>query len=333
MHLHDEHRVSGDFSEMISRAALLLLLSATLAEAQLGQRLPTCTSPRIAPNGAAIVPVDVYDGHVYVRVCVGERDLDFVLDTGAPETSIDLNMAKKVGLALGEAGRIGGIGAGAANAARIRNASLSVSGTPFTQTIDIGIDLYPMSKAMWHVLDGLLGYDFISSHVIAIDYVKEEMHIHDRKTFAYKGKGVSVPMRVVDTRVLVEADAVLADGGTVRGTFLVDVGSNSGLSFGKPFVDEHKLRDRTGPLVHPPSHGGVGGFTAVAIGKVPTLRMAGAEMKNLEVVLHGDSAGVLSRKGTFDGLIGGEVLRDYIVYFDYQGKRMILEPNEAARRY
>jgi hypothetical protein len=318
-------------SSVFGATALALLAIPVGAQKDLGQRLPTCDSPHTATRGAAIVPVDVYEGHVYVRVCVNGRDLDMVLDTGAPSTSIDLNTAKKAGLTLGAAGRVGGIGSGTSEAAKVVDASLVLSGTPFSQAIDIGLDLYPMSKAMWHVLDGLLGYDFISRYVIAIDYEKEEMHIHDRRTFRYAGTGIVVPIKVIDTRVLADADLVLADSTTVRGRFIVDVGSNSGLSLAKPFIDKHKLRDRTGPLVHPPSHGGVGGFTVVELGKISALRIGAAEMKNMEVVLHGETAGMLGRSDAADGLIGGEILRRYIVYFDYEGRRMILEPNPAVR--
>lgn len=53
-------------------------------------------------------------------------------------------------------------------------------------------------------------------------------------------------------------------------------------------------------------------------------------LTNVVVALFGDSAGVLSSNSLWDGDIGADILRRYVVFFDYRANRMIRGPHAGT---
>ena len=198
------------------------------------------------------------------------------------------------------------------------------------QPVQSAVDLSRLPPIEGHRIDGIIGDDFISRFVVAIDYERHELRVYDRGGFRYDGAGVSVPVTLVNAFPYIDADLTLADGETVRGRMVIDVGSNWSVSLTKPFVDEHRLRQRVGPTIRRTGGGGVGGATTSDIGRVATLTIGGVELSRPLVSLFGDSAGVMSRSNSGEGNIGGAILRRFTVYLDYHAKRMIFEPNAST---
>jgi hypothetical protein len=176
-------------------------------------------------------------------------------------------------------------------------------------------------------MDGILGYDFIARYVVAIDYARSELSLYDHDRFHYDGPGTSVPVTLINRFPHIDADVRLADGETLHGRFVVDIGSGGGLTLTKPFVDDNRLRDRVGPTIRRSGSGGVGGSTTSDVGRVAAFTIGGVDLPHTIVQLFGDSAGVLSQRGAWVGNIGGGILRRFTVLLDYQNKRMIFEPN------
>jgi len=262
-----------------------------------------------------------------MKTCVDGHERDFILDTGAGNTSLDLNTAKRLGVKLGATFSVGGAGPSRVSAARVDDASVSVEGSSITQPVVSAIDLSRLPRLEGHRIDGILGYDFISRYVMAIDYARHELRIYDRPAFHYDGPGVSIPVTLINRFPHIDADVKLADGETIRGRMVIDVGSNGSLSLTKAFVDKNRLRQRVGPTVRRTGGGGVGGSTTSDIGRVASLSIGGIELARPLVNLFGDSAGALSVSSSWEGNIGGAILRRFTVFLDYQGKRMIFEPN------
>jgi predicted aspartyl protease len=276
------------------------------------------------------VPIDVANNHVYVKVAAGDRTLDFILDTGAGATSMDLRTARQLGLELGRGFEARGAGAGSIQGAQVRNASVTLVGTDITQPVVSALDLSRLPRREAHRMDGILGYDFINRWVVAIDYVAQELRLYDRGSFNYSGTGQSIPVSFASLHPVVDAAVVLADGDTVRGRFVVDVGAALALALTKPFVQTNRLQNRVGTTIRRTSGGGVGGPAAAEFGRVKALRLGGAEVGNVVVQLFGDSAGVFSGNPDWVGNVGGEVLRRFTVYLDYARRRIILEPHAGT---
>jgi predicted aspartyl protease len=290
-----------------------------------------CAPPAVqATSLPATIPIELWGNHVFLKACVDGRELDFILDTGAGSTSLDLETAKQLGVRLGQTLSVGGAGPSRVAGARTEGASAAISGTSLTQPVLNAIDLSRLPPIEGHRMDGILAGDFISRYVVAIDYAKRELRVYDRDAFHYDGPGVSVPVTIINAFPHIDADVKLTDGETVRGRMVIDVGASGSLSLTKGFVDEHRLRERVGPTIRRTGGGGVGGATTSDIGRVAALSIGGIELSRPIVNLYGDSAGAMTRSGSWEGNIGGAILRRFTVYFDYRGKRMIFEPNAGA---
>lgn len=311
---------------------LTLFIAAALSLAPTtARRVATaCTSSAVEATALpATLPVEVWNNHIYVKVCLAERELDFILDTGAGGTSLDYNIAKQLGVRFGQTFTIGGAGAGRVAGARVENASITLTGSSIAQAVVTAIDLSRLPAREGHRMDGILGDDFIARYVVAIDYARSELRLYDRDRFHYDGPGTSVPVTLINRFPYIDAAIKLADGETLRGRFVVDVGSGAGLTLTKPFVDDNRLRDRVGPTLRRTGSGGVGGMTTTEIGRVSSLSIGGIELARPIVQLFGDSAGVMSQRGAWVGNIGGGILRRFTVLLDYQAKRMIFETNAS----
>jgi hypothetical protein len=275
--------------------------------------------------------MELTNNHVYVTVCLGERPLDFLLDTGSPFTFLDLGVARESGLALKREGVIGGIGAVVVSAGDLRDrVDVAIAGTGLTASGTRALDLSRLPAREGHAVGGILGRDFIERYVVVIDYVREELRFLDAGTFRYDGPGTSLPFRLIGTAPHVDALVRLTDGTTLPGRMMVDVGSSGPIMITNWWADEHGLRGRVGPTVRRRGGSGVGGPTSYDEGRVSALVLGDLTVPAPIVRLHGDSSGSLSRRSSQVANIGTEVLRRFTVTLDYKRRRLILEPHAGT---
>jgi hypothetical protein len=287
----------------------------------------TCNAPRAEPRGSVPVrvPIEVSGNHVLMTVCAGGTPLLFILDTGAGINIIDIGAAKASRFALGDPVNISGAGAGSVGGAQVRSGTLTVPGLAGNFAADITYPMTRLKVAKGRPIVGILGFPFIARYVMAIDYVQRELRFYDRARFAYSGAGVTVPLTFTENHPIVQAEFGLADGGRVPVRATIDVGSGAALSVTKPIVDQNNLRARVGRTMPWGGGGGVGGPVRSEIGRVKSLTIGKVTLTDVVTAMFGDSAGVFSVNRFWDVNIGGEILRRFTVFFDYERKQMILE--------
>ena len=303
----------------------LLLLALAVPSAAVAQLAPATCTPAAPPAvGEAIrLPVTLVNNHVYVKVCVAGRELDFILDTGAGYTAFDLRVANELGLPVVGEARGRGAGAGSVAGARLDTTRVWVgSASVLART---ALDFHGVSMAEGFMMQGILGHDFISQWVLAIDYQAAEITLHDRKSFRYAGPGTVLPIDFDRNNHPHTRAQVVVGGKPIDMKATVDVGASSVLSLTKPFVQKHKLRERVQPTMRTVAGGGLGGAITTHVGRVDALRIGPYEIARPITALHGDSAGIFS-ENVWDANIGGGALRRFKVWFDYGRKQMILEP-------
>ena len=309
---------------MIAIAFLSLLAAPT--------RVVSCpvTPPASIETYPIRIPIELFGNHVYMKVCAGERELEFILDTGAGQNFLDMRVARASGVTLGTHFFGRGAGAGTIDGAAVSNAAVAIENTNVSVPIGAALDLSGLPPREGHRIDGIFGYSFIGRYVVMIDYVHSELRLYDPDRFAYSGPGASLPITFVANHPVISAAIRLADGSTLDGRFVVDVGAAPALSLTWPFVQSNRLQSRIQPLLHRVGGGGVGGPTASDEGRVPALRLGGLELHDVITNLYGDSAGVLSGNGGWVGNIGADILKRFTVYLDYRHNRIILEPHAGT---
>lgn len=281
-----------------------------------------------APSRPTVIPFTLRQNHVAITVCRGGKAFTFLLDTGAGSSNFDLSTAKEAGITLGAPLQIRGAGTGSVAGARIEGESVGIPGTGIALPVTLAVDYSGLAAAAGTAPEGLIGADFVARYVVAVDYRRQTLTLYDRESFAYSGTGAVVPISFSGAFIRVPADITLADGSALKGNFVVDVGSGLPLVLSTHFVSDNHLRDRIGTTVYRPGGRGVGGVTMVDVGRIAKLSIGGLTLSRVITMLHSETAGAFANPALGDGNIGGDILRHFLVYFDYGRRQLILEPHE-----
>ena len=122
-------------------------------------------------------PIALHDGLVWADVDCGGTILHFVVDTGAGSSCINLAAAKRLGLRLGEALNVAGVG-GRTPGYRCDGFQGSVGGMALPQEV-VALDLSGPARACSEAIDGLIGADFFRGKVVRIDYARRMLSSGD----------------------------------------------------------------------------------------------------------------------------------------------------------
>jgi hypothetical protein len=272
----------------------------------------------------------LYD-KIVVRVMVGDRGLDFALDSGAGGIFIDSAVAKELGLRMSASHSAVTAGRyqtqqGIVPEMRVGDLTMhnvAISTIPFT------INYGPYSQQKTTVV-GLLGYDFIRSVGLTIDYAH-------RNVTAVPAGNFAPPVMTPDSDILPIrlGDHVPDISATINGApaehIVVDTGGGTSLILFDYFTARYpeaispKVATYLGNL-EGGQMGGVGGpfeskpirLMTVDIGKYKIPNAVAFKVVSLR-----------SFQFNEDGLVGYEFLKHFTVGFDYAGGKMYLVHNEG----
>jgi hypothetical protein len=159
-------------------------------------------------------------------------------------------------------------------------------------------------------LDGLFGHNFLERFVTTIDYPEKRHTIEEPSSFEYNGSGEILPISSNGQQPFVKARIKVPGNLAEESMFLVDTGSQDEIDH--PLIAKASQKTRTRAGV------GLGTATIGVFGPVETLQLGNIQLQDL--------SGVAGDIGLGSHLIGGGVLHLFKIIFDYQRKRMILEP-------
>jgi hypothetical protein len=287
----------------------------------------TITPARFAYGGNVTqVPVTFIGQRLFLPVTInGGQPSLFMLDSTARFSSIDPGRAAELDLKA--------------------EASPSGPDTPAGQIIAnptlglLGVDV-PMATLgvagsadfnaiVGHAYEGTLGADFLARVVVEIDYGQQRVRLYDPNSFHDEGKGATVPVTFAGITPVIRAKYSELSGRSGEGDFLVETALDSAVVFSNRYADAHKLFS---------SH-------------MASIQTAIPELDSGENIvlarLDGFQIGPFNAFGTLAafsrtdqasggdpklaGIIGGGMLRRYVVVFDYPHKRMIFEPGSQFR--
>ncbi|TMQ69334.1 MAG: PDZ domain-containing protein [Candidatus Eisenbacteria bacterium] len=274
---------------------------------------------------AVEVPFVYRTRHVWLKASInGGPPEDFLLDTGASVTVIDSAYAAAHGIA--SQGQIGVTGAGAAGGAAFSSLdSVRVAGARggvvlAHQKVAV-LALNPhLEPLFWRPLAGVLGYDFISRFVLAVDYDRGVLTLHDPRRFRYAGAGTAIPLTLAGNIPVVKARL----NGAYEGEFRLDVGSGSSVDMHSPFVRAHDLRAKAGKSFEV-TGGGFGGTFTSTLCRMKSFEIGPYRWSDPIVVLSQATTGGLASED-YAGNIGNQILERFKVTFDYDRRMVYLEP-------
>jgi predicted aspartyl protease len=255
------------------------------------------------------LPIRFHDGLLWAEVCVpqSKEAMHFLLDSGASVSVVNLNTARRLGLALGPKASVTGVATTLSGFWPVR---LSAKVSQFELPSEyLALDLSKLSSACSRTVDGLIGADFFRDRVVEIDYASQKLRVLAASPTNDSTNAVRLETRHCGLRV-----AVNVNGGK-RQWVRVDTGCATAFHW----VTSKEQADRCTSKI-------AVGLAELSIPQILTsLRIGSHRFDTVPTGLH--------RKAIFSGesgLLGNGVLASFgVVIFDAKSGRLFLGPSPA----
>jgi hypothetical protein len=183
-------------------------------------------------------------------------------------------------------------------------------------------------------LGGILGFDFLSRFVIAIDYTHKQLTLYD---CAHDTSGERGAVRLIMQGEQPYLDGSIVVGGeTIPCWFILDVGAADTITFTTPFIAAHQLLDRAGDKARVVQHVAAPDVEAFAPtnvrGLIDAVKLGEITLPHVPVNLSVSKKGAYTSPA-FDGNIGETILSRFPrVVLDYGRSVMFLEPGPETTK-
>lgn len=278
-----------------------------------------------------VVPFELNSNKIYLEARVGSEKRWFILDSGAPVTFLDRELAVALGLDTKGDSEHAGLGAtpveiGAATGVVLQLGKLELPARD--------VQIMPLDAVLrrfeGRAVGGLVGNDIISSYVIEIDYERNLLRWYDPSTFEYRGPGKEVPV-TFEGHAFIRARLTPPGRPPVEGNFLLDVGVRNAFMLYAPFVRKHDLLPDAAHTLFVTVGCGVGGEVRSYVGRMQSCELGGFGLEQPIATLSKDAEGLQSTD-QYDGILGAELLKHFKLYLDFSRNRIYLEPSGAFRQ-
>jgi predicted aspartyl protease len=278
------------------------------------------------PPAATTLPTEFASHVFFARVTVnGAGPFWFTVDTGATLTVIDPSAADRAKLVVRDAGRRANIGIAAGEMAMstTTGARIGLVGVPLFSPPTLYVVAVQNNAAyLRHAVDGVLGTDFLSRHILEFDYSGARVSVLPPPPAGTPARPGAVSVTLDGNVLIAPATITLPDGQRVAARLLIDTGSNGALTLTSPFVQRHDLAARF-PSRQANAAVGINGTVFSPVVALTAVAFGDAVIPRPNAALSRAAAG-LDASTDFDGIIGAELLRQFTVTIDYPQRRMFL---------
>jgi len=276
---------------------------------------------RVLAQDAVTVPFQFTGNHIFVPISINaRRPFTALIDTGCSSSLMAPSVAKQLHLTSSGNVSVEGFGGKPFSARRAEVEAVQIGSAAVSHPAFIVVDLGAMA------IETIIGGDVLRRFVVRVDYDARLLTLTRPDEFVYRGGGVVLPLRLHTNTPTVDGTV---DG--IKGVFTLDTGSGNSLDLFGPFIQAHDLRRRYPAGFTAATGLGLGGLMRAQSVRVGSLRLGAAEVRKVETNLTADSVGEASDSDV-SGNIGGIILRQFNVTFDYTHGQVILEGNREYGR-
>ncbi len=253
---------------------------------------------------ATEVPFSFRDGLVWVKVAApgASAPLNFLLDSGASASVIDLRAARRLGMKSGRPQIVRGIHTRSV-AYEWNGFEGTVGGIPLPRQI-LALDLSAVSHGCHQQIDGLIGADFFRDRIIQLEYGDSCVRIFPRRA-APPVPGTALPIAIRNDAMCVRVSLGAGEGKWTR----LDTGCDSDLHWVKGASREESARGAS-----------IAATSGSAHQATTEVRLGPEVLPEVETTLHAQP--IFSGEA---GLVGNGILSRFTVTFDRDGKRLYLD--------
>jgi predicted aspartyl protease len=279
---------------------------------------------RIISGSIAVVPVSIEAGAIIVDVSInGRGPFPLMFDTGAqdaltPETAAALGLKTE---GSGTARDSGGdrVAISVARVVSVRLGDAEMTDQPFAV---LGLPRYLTDRGSRPPLAGFIGHELLARFAVRLDYDAKTLMLMPGQNFRYDNKGERVPLAFAGKTPVVPA---AADG--TPGRFVVDTGSSGALTLRREFVEAHDLEAHHPATVRIKSLGAAGPFEAILL-RLDRFDIGGSRIEHPATrfpSIRGEGLPFTD----VDGSIGYEILKQFVITFDYSRQGLWFEHSGA----
>ncbi len=276
------------------------------------------------PDGQKDVtlPANFAGSRIYVRVFIGNRGLDFVLDTGASGIVVDQGVADQLGLkssnlrslVVAQRTRVG-----EALVPEMRIGQLAMHNVAVETVPASYVDFANATRTV-----GLLGFDFLATLGVTIDYQRKSVVVCRTKDFVPQEGSDTLAAILLGHQPMIDVRV----NDIISHRFILDTGAP-----GQALLFDQFFRTHPDAVKYFTSKGhgdarGIGGSFAEESYKVHELQLG-------SVVFQDSTVNRVLSQSSYnfgaDGLVGADLLSFFTVGLDYANQLVFLKRNDRRR--
>jgi len=252
---------------------------------------------------------------------------NFLLDTGSPVTLLDSNFVSDNAISLNRVGTTMVSGSGNSEGKELPIYE-NVSMTAFGDSVHSDVVLVYNLKKIIPVEDGIIGVDFFNEKLVEIDYESQNVTIL-KDSSALDKSYMKVELVVKNSKMYIPLSLHVNETDVISGLFLIDTGSEFGVSLDRFYVDSLKLYNKTEKkITKSVKNGGVGGDTFSFLIKAENIKLEEFVINGILVNCSKNSAGATAKKSKIRlGKVGNLFLQNFKVVIDKSNANLYLKKN------
>ena len=256
----------------------------------------------------------------------GSEPLDFVFDTGASSAvMLDFEAASEIEFDVFGQAHLSGAGEGGSVPAADVAGDVAFEIGGMTLSGATMAVLRGETSLGQHSWAGIVGRQILDAAVVEIDWARQLLRLHDPARYRAPEDARILPLERRHGHAFVRGEVELTDGSARPVELVIDSGAFHALA-----LDARKFETIPEPRVEGAKLGrGLNGVIRGDVGRIAALRLGGFALEDVVTRFpEPDVADMITSRS--DGNLGAEVLRRFVVAFDYSRRQMVLQPTEAV---
>ena len=256
-----------------------------------------------------------------VQVSVnGGAAVPFVVDTGATIHLVDEEVARQARVAGTSNLQMHGGGQAGVQAHIAEALTLEVGDLKWTGQRAAIVPLgYPKRKHF----AGLLGAQILKQYAVRFNFSAGTMSLLDPVSYEPPVGAVLVPFELDEDLPIVHV-TLDAGSGPLEARLMVDTGAAAVIELNRPFVDAHQLLKAIADAAPDDRPAALGGTAPFLYGTARRVVLGGVSFDHPRIGLSRATSGSSSRSER-DGILGNDLLRNFVVTVDYRRRTLVLE--------
>ncbi len=278
------------------------------------------------------IPVEIRNNLALVPVYINTYGpFYFILDTGV-NTSIltEPVLANLIGLEFDQPIHIYGLGGeGIVEAILSKGVDISLPGIEGTNMnlIVIPEGLLNFSEIFGFQVFGILGYDFFKSFPVEINYGTERMRVYNHSNYRIGRRARVIPLQIINGKPYVEVSMIGQNGDTLTTNLLLDLGASHSIYLNRKYMS---MSDRAMPSL---IGTGISGNLMGKVGRIKKMIIGDLALKEpLVFYPDGEFLVFYDQEISWEGLIGGSIIKRFNIIVDYNSEQVVLKPNRHYYR-